>query len=394
MRMKCPKCGEIVSVADEQAGEVVTCPQCQAKMRAPSPRTNEATPKASVPPPLRFSADDEDPATAQITAKPPKRPVAPQVDELEIVEDEDGDASELVEIPQFKTRPYKAVDGFSLAGVAVMIGVMAPIAILLGFLASAIGTVFYLILVFPIGIGFGVGFAGAFGGKLGKVHSPIMSFLAGLLGGILAVLVMHYFDNLWRLWAEQRMRPGVPPLGFVTLLHVRATEGIVLFARPGQNDGLTISGIGAYIYWFIELAVITGISAAVMFAAGAEPFCTECNNWKKKRRVGIFRIPMRGKASQAEADAKAAFSEGNLTFFTDLPGKGENFLPLTVDILECEECGKSVPVEVRLVKISIDGNGNPREANVATVTYPHKAIPVVEDLVHAAEEAEIRRKKR
>ncbi len=93
--------------------------------------------------------------------------------------------------PHFDATPFQPDGGAPFAGIMLTISVAIVSAALLGFIGSMIGQWFYLILIFPLGIGAGVGAAVAFALKQGKVRNPAVGVLAGFLGGVIAMLTMH-----------------------------------------------------------------------------------------------------------------------------------------------------------------------------------------------------------
>src|SRR5215831_10694196 len=98
---------------------------------------------------------------------------------------------------RFTTEPYRAEGGFSVTGLPVLLVIMVAVAGAMGWLASFVRHQwFYLVLVFPAGIGLVLFFTGMAAGKLTRMRSPLMAGLIALVASGVAMVAMHYFDYL------------------------------------------------------------------------------------------------------------------------------------------------------------------------------------------------------
>src|SRR5262245_20973987 len=95
---------------------------------------------------------------------------------------------------RYTTEPYRAEGGFSVTGLPVLLVIMVAVAGAMGWLASFVRQWFYLVLVFPAGIGLVLFFTGMAAGKLTRMRSPLMAGLIALIASAVAMVAMHYFD--------------------------------------------------------------------------------------------------------------------------------------------------------------------------------------------------------
>ena len=222
---------------------------------------------------------------------------------------------------RFSPEDYKAEGGFTLLGVPVLLAALCAAAVGLGWLASFIGQWFYLIAVFPIGIGVGLAGVGLLVGQLVKMRNPLIAGLFGMIGSAVALVAMHYFDYQ-RVIAEGPV-PGVDSL--LNYLHASATVGVTINGGHGGKGGINLGYIGSWIYWGAELVLVALMATFGMVAAAAEPFCSACNSWKKERKLGQL--------NPREGDVAALLREGEIERLKNhdpSPIQGELFLHVNV----------------------------------------------------------------
>ncbi|MBP0010424.1 MULTISPECIES: hypothetical protein [unclassified Roseofilum] len=216
-------------------------------------------------------------------------------------------------------KPYKSsnivpISGYQWLALATVIagGVV-------GGITSFIGNFLYLIILFPLGMGFLGGGATHIAVKKGKVRNPAIAALFGALTGISIYGAMHVFDY----WTFQRSVAGelrqaysedlqtalaeseegvteedllqlaidtilieeTGQAGFIGYLQFTAQQGMEL--SRSSSGGIPVSGIGMWIYRALELTVIAGVSTAAGFRAAKEPFCEISDRWYgDPQRVG------------------------------------------------------------------------------------------------------------
>ena len=265
---------------------------------------------------------------------------------------------ELPPVPAFEARPYQASNGGSGLGIGLMMLAGLVAAGLIGVLASVIGQVFYLIILFPIVIGLGVGFPMAFAGKLAKVHSVPVATLVGLWCGVVAMFVMHFTDFL--LFAAGL--PAGVDLSFLDFMDLQATAGVEI-GRTGK--GINLGYTGSVVYWLIEVGVVALIVAGLGVAQAESPFCVPCEQWKSAQVYGPFFAD--------EAAAKAHVEAGRVGELARLP-EADDTLKLTVAV--CPECRSDQEIDVKLLKIKKTKDGV-SASDVCHVTYPGEALRVI-----------------
>ena len=89
---------------------------------------------------------------------------------------------------------FKSDDGFSTKGVINLIISMALVSLALGFVANWISQFFYLILLFPLGMGIVLIVVGGMMVTMYKIRNRMLCMLAGIIGGVLTFSSMHYFE--------------------------------------------------------------------------------------------------------------------------------------------------------------------------------------------------------
>jgi hypothetical protein len=70
---------------------------------------------------------------------------------------------------------------------------------------------------------------------------------------------------------------GPPFLGYLRL----ATENGVTITRAGAGSGggPRLTGIGVWILWLVNLAIVCGVAASIAVAQAREPYCDACAEW-------------------------------------------------------------------------------------------------------------------
>jgi predicted Zn finger-like uncharacterized protein len=380
----CPHCNRSLRVADDKAGVTGRCPGCGQRFTVPEPMPAfEVVEDECAPPekPVGFEVVEE---------AAPVRAVPIDVEPLEAVP---APAEPGVEVPLFEVEPYKPVNGWNPSGVTMMAATAMIGAITLGFLASFIGQFFYLVFIFPVGIGIALGLAIGGAAKFGKVHHPIVAGIVGLFGGVLAMTTVHYFDYQ-RALDELAKQPAAPPPQFANPRNPRfaqqaapapqppavqptffdymdaaATAGVTI-GKPGQQ-GINLGYTGSVIYWLLEMVGVAVIVFVVGLAIAAEPFCVGCDVWKQKLKLGA--VPHDG------VTATAALSSGNLApLLAEVPAEDGSFVRVTAAV--CPKCGTDGVIDVKLEQVVHNAKGEAGASQLAHVSYPGEAMAVFEAL--------------
>jgi hypothetical protein len=272
--------------------------------------------------------------------------------------------------------PYQPDGGFPAYGVLVVFLCVTPAALGLGYAASWVGRWVYIVLLFPFLVGIVLGFFGAVGVYVGRVRSTFLAGLAGLFGGCLALFAMHYFDYERALArkdkpvpAKKVAAPAAPadrPAGFWDHLDRQARKGIPVQFR---RIHFTLGYVATYLYWLVEVAIVSGLAMAILIGCAADPFCTECSTWKTKRALGTVAL--------SPDEALRIFSAGEIVRLADHePSAGEIHLTAWA----CPTCGPEAPVDVKLDQVTKNAKNEDETRSLAFLTYPGAVLPVLESL--------------
>jgi hypothetical protein len=304
---------------------------------------------------------------------------------------------------RFPVKPYVSDGGFLPTSLPAVFAGFIVIGALVGLLARFIGQWFYLILLFPLGIGLITGVLGSFLITGFKVRSRLFARLAAALGAIAAVGAMHYFqyhqfqqgwkehtkglaaatimtvtdgktDAPRKLTAEELNRIERGP-SFFEFLEIHARRGVSIGRASSSGGGANLGHVGTWIYWGVELLVIGGIAALMAASAASEPFCTRCETWMPWRTLGVL-PPDGGQAVQALQAGEVA------TLATATPtGAGHQLLSAAV----CKNCGANAPIVARLHRVTKNAKGEEQKVPLASVTYPGEALAALERSIPATD---------
>ena len=308
-------------------------------------------------------------------------------------------------LPSFSPDPFQPDGGCSVGGLILLGGSGVLSGLVLGALAGFVSQWFYLIILFPVGIGLGVGAVGAFAVKSGKVRMPLLCGAAGFLGGCVAVVAMHYYEyhtfeeelaevspdvrkfaaNFDQLQAKRaelseedrallddlakdpQIREALAVNGFISHLDLMAHRGVTISSKRGQNP-INLGYTGSYIYWGVEAFIIAAIAFVFTNGAAAEPFCSQCESWKTGSVVGGFDASI--------TNVKEALGSGDLNFLAEYATPNTETLPLT--LFRCPTCQFESPIDARLETVTVNKKGEKSKSTLCTVTYPAEASEAFE----------------
>ncbi len=308
----------------------------------------------------------------------------------------------------FEVVPYRPEGGFTAFGSLLLIVASLAAGLVLGTLGGIISRWFWLVLIFPAVIGAGVGGVGYWAIRIGHVRSTILGVASGLLGGLFAIISMYYMQyrdfessnsippdvrqqlrELARLTpAEVEANPLIPPevkqalrdpasrAGFAvhdlpSYMHFQAVLGVRISSSSdvGRKDGgMNLGYIGSWIYWALEVLIVAGIAVAMQYVAAKQPYCSECQRWKKARQLGT------APESQIEP-----LKQGDLPVFAEpLPLQvGEREVLVTANI--CPLGDDRCPVDVLIQRLVQTKEGF-QQVEIAHVTYAGEALPELEEV--------------
>ncbi len=159
-----------------------------------------------------------------------------------------------------------------------------------GGITYLIALLFYLIILFPIGMGIMGGVLGKWAVKSGKVRNPLVASLFGLLTGLTIFGTLRGLE-----FAESRK--SVPPAPVISAgasttankTPVPDQKGLGI-VRIGRHNIKDMGETGTGIYWLVELAIISYLAISIPRAMATEAFCESSNDWyQHKTRLGNVR---------------------------------------------------------------------------------------------------------
>jgi hypothetical protein len=267
-------------------------------------------------------------------------------------------------------KPYKPTEytpdgGVSLIGLPILAIALGMGAVALGWLASFIGQAFYLIVLFPIGIGLGLIFVGSLASTPAKLRSIPVAAVFGLLAGLLAMVSMHFFDY-------RRAMDGAPPgfeMSFLQYLDFEANQGVVI---GRANSGFNIGYVGTWIYWGVETLIVAGFSLLGMAGVAAAPFCRGCETWKKEHNLGAL--------GGAPEPVLEAFRAGDFDSLHQHKASAISQDDLVFTAHICPNCRQRAPIDVKLQHKVSNDKGEESLVELAHLTYPGSALKEFESL--------------
>ncbi|HMF15384.1 MAG TPA: hypothetical protein VKE94_23880 [Gemmataceae bacterium] len=296
---------------------------------------------------------------------------------------------------RFHAEQYKPEGGFSVIGLAILLVALCAAGVGLGWLASFLSQWFYLIVLFPAGIGFCLLLVGLVVGQHTKMRSRSLSVLLGLISSGVAMLSMHYFDYQRFLHERQELLKEVAPLdnlpagdvdaqtaealqhlkqiraveSFPSYLNQEATQGVTI-SRLGK-DGMNLGYVGTWIYWGFELVVVAAMVTLGLVGGAAEPFCSACDSWKQARRLGTLQ--------RKDADVAALLSNGEIERLQEHdPAPTGGNLILTAAV--CPNCKSDSPIAVKLEEVTKNEKGEESKNKLIHLVYPGEALAAFEAL--------------
>ena len=310
------------------------------------------------------------------------------------------------QLPRFSVRPYTPDGGFHTSGLGMLFPALIVAGGILGYIAHLISfhLEFYLIVMFPLGIGFGVGFVGQLMVKKGRIRNPYLGGAAGFLAGVLAMFMMHYFDYsaAKQLFADdiknsdadtkaflamspaqqERELASIPNSkdreaaalflkaarmdSFFDYLDVMATEGVTITKATSRNQdrGLNLGYAGSFVYWLVEILIVAGVTFAMVKTATAAPYCVSCECWKTPKQIGTV---------LDEVGAAAAVSSGDLTLLS-ATGPAPSGGSVAITVACCDACVGTGEFDLKAEAMTADSKGNKQSRTIAHTTWPAAAL--------------------
>ena len=302
----------------------------------------------------------------------------------------------------YRVAPFRPDGGFDASGIGVLMGVLMATAMLLGVVCHFVGQIFWVVFIFPLGVGFLLGAVGERAVCFARLRNPVLGGLAGLLGGIVAMTVMHYGHYLqfrsdidirlqqasreFKLvitMPENRLREAIrdEPVerqqNIMETWRVMHVDSFAAFMESSARDGISISHhgskainlgyVGTWIYWTVEVLVVAGVTYLMVKAATSAPYCVACDQWKTSRPLGSFACAPPAAKSALESGSMLELSQRNPSPAV-VTTRG-----LAVTLAECPRCAGRGAMDVKLEQLTDAGKGKITRKTLAHVTYPAQA---------------------
>jgi len=379
VHFQCPCCQAVVSV--ESAGQVrkATCTRCGQQLIPPEMpvlarpqrqpvRATTSRRKPWVPPTppedVLYSGDIE------VPVEPPSAPVsrvAPPTSSL-----------------RFPAVPYRPEGGFRLWGMIKLFSILAVGAALVGMLASLVGQMYYVILLYPLAMGIALAFIGYYAVNKAKIRNPALAGFAGLLAGMLAIVAMHFSDYKLALRNLQDTEAPIPGnVRFALTQQPRFEVYLVTTAQAGfrvcgDNDaGFNLGPQATWAYWMAELVLVCSLTTLATRSEASAPFCSQCGQWKSERFLGRMRGQTR--------EVVVACRRGDLTTL-NAHGIADRKGDMALSAWVCPQCALNAPIDVQVEQRNTAAREDGTPA-VLHLTYPGEALPVLEDLFNGPRRA-------
>ena len=178
---------------------------------------------------------------------------------------------------------------------------------MVGVAVGAIGTFIYLVIVFPIIIGFLGGYIITENAKYTKARNASLIIITSVLTsfilfgtifftryvGLQVITAKEVFggysdENLKsaKVLVEYSLEKDTGYPGFVGYILFKANRGVSI-GRISRTDALNLGSIFTWLYWLVELGVIVFITIFMSRDISKKRFCEFCNSWYPgQRHVG------------------------------------------------------------------------------------------------------------
>jgi hypothetical protein len=378
MQLYCPACENVVWVEDNDE-EVVPCPECQQPINWLGQHRQRSSTETTLPAGQERERDTHiATAAAHLEEETNWRSEASSVAEGSWNDAAAQDFSLPCPAPppRFVGLPYRPDGGVSLFRLPLFLAGVLIAGVALGVIASMIGEICYLVLLYPLAVGFVLAGLTILAARLAHVRSPLLAGVAGMMGACLCVLAMHWLDYHRTLILAQSDPTRLPSELAGRLL---ASTGLLDYFDAMASLGLTISGrntgglhlgyVATHLYWLCELLLVTLLAAAGGASGARDPFCVFCRVWKEERFLGTLRDG--GEAMLRD------LKRGNLSALEccrPSPVGQELVLRVTV----CPRCGLDCPIDLRIERHSRARKAPVSRAWPMHLTLPGEALRVLE----------------
>jgi hypothetical protein len=198
-------------------------------------------------------------------------------------------------------RRYVATGRGEPFAILAVLGAALAGGVAVGIVEGIVDRWFSLVILFPLLIGATAGgLASLMIGRF-RLRAPALAFAlaaAAATAGYVATHVIGYFefrsdiatlakaeqpamtDDEFAAMFEAELIAETGASGFRGYLELAAKHGVRLKrASSSTDDGIELTGIGAWLLWLAELAFAAGIAGFLAGKRAREPFCEACNIW-------------------------------------------------------------------------------------------------------------------
>jgi len=204
-------------------------------------------------------------------------------------------------------RPIHPSNIVPFPGLVLALAIVLVGGVMTGIAAYYFSTVIYMVLIFPLIMGFLAGWLAVIGVKLGKIRNPVVGTILGLLCGLVVYgsmwtaqyygfkeqvnqSIVEQYGPQDRAQVEQTINQELVADtgqgGFVGFVMVTAKQGVEIVPFISSTaQGTNLGETGSYIYFLIELALVLALGFRPPFKAAAMPFCKVCRRWLGKEKL-------------------------------------------------------------------------------------------------------------
>jgi hypothetical protein len=211
---------------------------------------------------------------------------------------------------------YSPSGKIGLVSIPVMLALGGALGIAAAFIIHLVWqlTGFYLIFLFPAGIGFAAGIGLNIGVRVGSNRSAMTGAVGGLVVGVVSYASMHYFDSL--------SYGASDPMSYLSEI---ADIGYTILFIP-------ISGPFAWLSWILEMGVVIFLTITMASGSAAEPYCEEDGQWCEDRTLFVT-------TSGSTQGILTAMSKGDYHRIKDLQSEPvDERDQVKVDVHYCGKC--------------------------------------------------------
>lgn len=306
-------------------------------------------------------------SSGEITPEPNADPIAPATTPEAIPETPPAPP------PRFDAQPYAPDGSAPPLGLGLTLGGGLVAAVVVGSLIGIIGQWLYLVLLFPLMIGFALGGIGMGLIKVGKLRNPLLAGVAATLIGVMAMGTIHYVNYQLTLNELAKRFPiGRDNLenqmSFFRYIDLTAVDGVTLTSTHDAQGkgGMNLGYTGSYIYWLVEVIMVAAVAWVMMQKAAAAPFCVSCNAWKNDRPLAMVTVPTERMATQA-------VNEGDVVSLLPCAGPIQP-VGLLLKTAVCPCCGADGEVDIALERVTKNSKGQQQSKTLTRATYPGEVL--------------------